>query len=143
MTLSQFFALLAFLAAALPLGAIAMVALLYGAVALGRAPEEAATLFERHAGRVYCWSMIALLGLAFVLIGGWTVRLLLLAVAASFLRAVLDLLPKFAHLRADAPGMAAVAPVAADALLRWRRIVAGASVVQWLAVLTVYVKLVL
>ncbi len=79
----------------------------------------------------------------FVLIGGWTVRLLLLAVAASFLRAVLDLLPKFAHLRADAPGMAAVAPVAADALLRWRRIVAGASVVQWLAVLTIYVKLVL
>jgi hypothetical protein len=140
MSFSQFLALLAFIAAALPLGAIALVTLLYGAVAIGRAPAEAAALFERHAGRLYCWAMIADLALAMLLINGWTVRLLLLAAGASFLRALLDVLPRLEALRAGAPP---VAPVAGNALVRWRRIVAAACAVQWLTVLAVYVKLVL
>ena len=140
MTFDRFLALLTFLVAAFPLGAIALVALLYGAVALGRAPDEAATIFERHAGRVYCWAMIGDLVLAILLIKGWTDRLLLLAVAACFLRAVLDLLPKLESMRAGAP---LVAPIAAGALTRWRQIIAAVSAAQWVVVLAVYVMLVL
>lgn len=40
MTFGQFFALLTFIASALPLGAIGMVTALYGAVAFGRAPAD-------------------------------------------------------------------------------------------------------
>jgi len=140
MTFDRFLALLTFLVAALPLGAIALVTLLYGAVALGRAPVEAATMFERHAGRVYCWAMVGDLALAILLIKGWTDRLLLLAVAACFLRAALDLLPKLDSLRAATP---VIAPVAGNALVRWRRVIAAASAAQWAAVLAVYVMLVL
>ncbi len=140
MTFDRFLALLTFLVAAFPLGAIALVALLYGAVALGRAPDEAATIFERHAGRVYCWAMFGDLVLAILLIKGWTDRLLLLAVAACFLRAVLDLLPKLESMRAGAP---LAAPVAAGALTRWRQVIAAVSAAQWVVVLAVYVMLVL
>lgn len=143
MTFDRFLALLTFLVAAFPLGAIALVALLYGAVALGRAPDEAATIFERHAGRVYCWAMFGDLVLAILLIKGWTDRLLLLAVAACFLRAVLDLLPKLESMRAGAPLAAPVAPIAAGALTRWRQIIAAVSAAQWVVVLAVYVMLVL
>ena len=135
MSFSQFVALLAFIATALPLGAIAMVAVLYGAIALGRVPVDAAMLFERHAGRVYCWAMVAILAAAILLIYGWSGRLLLLLVGASFLRAVLDLLPKLESLRAGAP---VIAPDAVRTLARWRRIIAIGSALQWLAVLTVY-----
>jgi hypothetical protein len=140
MTFSQFIALSAFLAAALPLGAIGMVGALYAAVAAGRAPVEAAMLFERLAGRAYCWTMIAILGVAFLLIGGWTARLLLLAVAATFLRAALDILPRLDSLRAGGP---VIEPPAVARLARWRAIIAAASAAQWVAVLIVYVKLVL
>ena len=81
--------------------------------------------------------------LAILLIKGWTDRLLLLAVAASFLRAVLDLLPKLEAMRAGAPIVMPVAPIAADALTRWRQIIAAVSTAQWVAVLAVYVMLVL
>jgi len=140
MTFSQFVALLAFLAAALPLGAIGMVASLYTAVAAGKAPVEAAMLFERLAGRAYCWTMIGILIVAFLVIGGWTARLLLLAVGASFLRAVLDLLPRLDALRAGGP---VLEPDPVAGLARWRMIIAGASIAQWLAIFAVYVKLVL
>jgi len=140
MTFSQFVALLAFLTTALPLGAIATIALLYTAVAAGKAPGEAAMLFERLAGRAYCWTMIGFMGLGFLLIGGWTARLLLFAVAASFLRAILDILPRLESLHDS--GMV-VEPDGAARLARWRIIVAAASAAQWLAVLIVYVRLVL
>lgn len=140
MTFSQFVALLAFLTSSLPLGAIAMVAALYAAVACGRAPVEAAMLFERLAGRIYCWTMIGILAVAFLVIGGWTARLLLVAVIASFLRGVLDLLPWLESLRSGGP---VLEPAAVARLARWRMIIAGTSVAQWLAVLSVYVKLVL
>lgn len=140
MTLSQIVALLAFFSSSLPLGAIGMVAALYAAVALGRAPADAAMLFERLAGPGYCWAMIALLAVAFVLIGGWTPRLLLLAVIASFLRGVLDLLPWLESQRAAGP---VLEPAAIARLARWRAIVALASGAQWVAVCIVYVRLVL
>lgn len=140
MTFSQFVALLAFLTASLPLGAIAMVSALYTAAALGRAPVEAAMLFERLAGRAYCWAMIVLLAIAFLVIGGWTARLLLLAVIASFLRGVLDLLPRLESLRSGGP---VLQPASLARLARWRATIAVASVLQWLALLVVYVKLVL
>lgn len=139
MTFGQFIALLAFVATALPLGAIALVAALYVAIALGRVPADAAVLFERHAGRVYCWAMIADLAAAIILIYGWTGRLLLLLVVALFLRAVLDLLPRLEALRAGAP---VITPAAVDKLARWRWIIAGASAIQWLAVLIVFAELV-
>jgi hypothetical protein len=140
MTFSQFLALLAFIATALPLGAIGMVAALYGAVVFGRAPVDAAVLFERHAGRAYCWAMIAILAAAILLSYGWTGRLLLLLVGASFLRAVLDVLPRLEALRTGAP---VIAPADLDRLAHWRRIIAAASVIQWVAVLIVYAQLVL
>jgi hypothetical protein len=140
MTFSQFLALLAFIATALPLGAIAMVAALYVAVAFGRVPADAVVLFERHAARVYCWAMIAILAAAILLIYGWTGRLLLLLVGASFLRAVLDVLPRLESLRTGAP---VITPAAVDKLARWRRVIAVASVIQWVAVLIVYARLVL
>jgi len=140
MTFGQFIALLAFLTASLPLGTIGMVIALYAAVALDRAPAEAAMLFERLAGRVYCWAMIGLLGIAFLVIGGWTARLLLLAVIASFLRGVLDVLPRLESLRSGGP---VIEPEAIARLARWRLIIAAASGIQWLAVFTVYAKLVL
>jgi hypothetical protein len=140
MTFGQFLALLVFIAAALPLGAIAMVALLYGAVALGRAPVEAAMLFERLAGRAYCWAMTGILATAVLLIGGWTARLLLLAVIAGFFRAALDVLPKLDSLRSGAP---VIAPAAVETLARWRRAIAAASAVQFVVVLYVYGRLVL
>jgi hypothetical protein len=140
LTFYEFIALLAYLAASLPLGAIGMVVALYVAVALGRAPIEAAMLFERLAGRAYCWTMIGILGVAFLVIGSWTARLLLLAVMASFLRGVLDLLPRLESLRAGGP---VIEPEAIGRLARWRMIIAVASGIQWLAVFTVYAKLVL
>ena len=137
MTFGQFLALLTFLATALPLGTIGMVTLLYAAVALGRAPAEAAMLFERLVGRGYCWTMIAVLAVAFLLTDGWTGRLVLLAVGAGFLRAALDVLPKLDALHAGTePGVIA-------ALARRRRIIAIASAAQFLAVLYVYARLVL
>lgn len=136
MTFGQFLALLTFIASALPIGAIGMVTALYGAVALGRAPVEAAMLFERLAGRAYCWTMIGILAVAALLTGGWTGRLLLLAVGAGFLRAALDVLPKF-----DSLGSGGLE--SADRLARWRQVIAAASAVQWLAVLWAYVRLVL
>jgi len=140
LTFYEFIALLAYLTASLPLGAIGMVIALYAAVALGRAPAEATMLFERLAGRAYCWAMIGLLGVAFLVIGGWTARLLRLAVIASFLRGVLDLLPRLESLRAGGP---VIEPKDIDRLARWRGVIAAASGLQWLAVLTVYMKLVL
>jgi hypothetical protein len=140
MSFGQFFALLAFVAAALPLGAIAMVTALYGAVALGRAPVEAAMLFERLAGRAYCWAMTGILAAAVLLIGGWTARLLLLGVIAGFVRGVLDVLPKLDALRSGAP---VIAPDAVETLARWRRGIAGASAGQFVAVLYVFGQLVL
>lgn len=140
MSFGQFFALLAFVAAALPLGAIAMVTALYGAVALGRAPVEAAMLFERLAGRAYCWAMTGILAAAILLIGGWTARLLLLAVIAGFVRGVLDVLPKLDSLRSGAP---VIAPAAVETLARWRRGIAGVSAAQFVVVLYVYGRLVL
>ncbi|MGD8810282.1 MAG: hypothetical protein PVG24_11800 [Gammaproteobacteria bacterium] len=140
MTFSQFVALLAFLSSSLPLGAIAMVAALYGTVALGRVPVEAAMLFERLAGRAYCWAMIGVLAVAFLVIGGWTARLLLLAVIASFLRGVLDLLPRLEALRSGGP---VLEPASVARLAHWRRVIAGACALQWLVLLIVYVKLVL
>lgn len=140
MTFSQFVALLAFLAAALPLGAVGMVTVLYGAVALGRAPLEAAVLFERLAGRAYCWAMIADLGTAFLLIGGWTARLLLLAVIASFLRGVLDFLPWIEAAQDDGETERGST---AGRLMRLRAGIAVISAIQWLFVLVVYVRLVL
>ncbi|MPY74482.1 MAG: hypothetical protein GEU87_09480 [Alphaproteobacteria bacterium] len=136
MTFGQFLALLTFIASALPLGAIGMVTALYGAVAFGRAPAEAATLFERLAGRAYCWTMIAILAVAILLTGGWTGRLLLLAVGAGFLRAALDVLPRLDSLGSGAPATVA-------RLARWRQAIATASAAQWLAVLCAYVRLVL
>ena len=140
MTFGQFLALLAFVAAALPLGAIGMIALLYGAVALGRAPVEAAVLFERLAGRGYCWTMVGILAAAILLIGGWTARLLLLGVAATFLRGALDVLPKLETLRAGGP---VIAPPAVETLARWRLAIAVASAAQFAAVLYVFGRLVL
>ena len=140
MTFSQSVALLAFLASSLPLGAIGMVLALYAAVALGRAPAEAAMLFERLAGRGYCWVMTGTLTLAFLLIGGWTARLLLLAVIASFLRGILDVLPWLEAQRAGGP---VLEPAGVARLARWRVIIAAASAAQWLAVFIVYAKLVL
>lgn len=136
MTFGQFLALLTFIASALPLGAIGMVTALYGAVALGRAPAEAAMLFERLAGRAYCWTMIGILAVAILLTGGWTGRLLLLAVGAGFLRAALDVLP-----RLDSLGSGGPATVARQ--VRWRQGIAAASAAQWLAVLWAYMRLVL
>ena len=140
MTFGQFLALLAFVATALPLGAIGMVALLYGAVALGRAPVEAAMLFERLAGRGYCWAMTGILAVAILLIGGWTARLLLLAVVAGFVRGALDVLPKLDALRSAAP---VIAPAAVATFARWRRAIAGASAAQFVVVLYVFGRLVL
>lgn len=140
MTFGQFLALLTFIASALLIGAIGMVTALYGAVALGRAPVEAAMLFERLAGRAYCWTMIGILAVAILLTGGWTGRLLLLAVGAGFLRAVLDVLPRLDSLGSGAP---AISPATVTRLARWRQGIAAASAVQWLAVLCAYVRLVL
>ena len=140
MSFGQFFALLAFVAAALPLGAIAMVTALYGAVTLGRAPVEAAMLFERLAGRAYCWAMTGILAVAILLIGGWTASLLLLAVIAGFVRGALDVLPKLDSLRSGAP---AIAPAAVETLARWRRVIAAASAAQFVVVLYVFGQLVL
>ena len=140
MTFSQFIALLAFLSAALPLGALALVGLLYGAVAMGRAPVEAAMLFERFAGRSYCWAMIAILAVAFLTIAGWTAKLLLLFLIATFLRGALDLAPWLET--QDAIGSTPYVTVAGRSV-GWRGVIAAASVLQWLILLTVYVKLVL
>ena len=140
MTFGQFLALLAFVAAALPLGAIGMIALLYGAVALGRAPVEAAVLFERLAGRGYCWTMVGILAAAILLIGGWMARLLLLAVAATFLRGALDVLPKLETLRDGGP---VIATPAMEKLARRRPTIAGSRAAQFPAVLYVFSRLVL
>lgn len=140
MTFSQFIALLAFLSAALPLGALALVGLLYGAVAAGRAPVEAAMLFERFAGRSYCWAMIAILVIAFLTIAGWTAKLLLLFLIATFLRGALDLAPWLET--QDAIGSTPYVTVAGRSI-GWRGVIATASALQWLVLFTVYVKLVL
>lgn len=140
MSFDQFVALLAFLATALPLGAIATVTLLYVAVAMGKAPKEATMLFERLAGRAYCWTMIGFMAVAFVLIGGWTPRLLLLALGVSFWRALLDLLPWLEKVRAgdaelESPRILKYAP--------WPVVMAVACRLQWLVLLIVYVRLVI
>lgn len=139
MSFDQFVALMAFLTTALPLGAIATVASLYAGVATGRAPVEATMLFERLAGRAYCWAMIGFLAVGFILIGGWTARLLLLAVGVSFLRALFDLLPWLEKVRAGA------ADLESARLLKfapWPIVITAACVVQWLLLLIVYVRLV-
>lgn len=140
MTFGQFLALLTFIAPALPIGAIGMVTALYGAVAFGRAPVEAAMLFERLAGRAYCWTMIGILAVAVLLTGGWTGRLLLLAVVAGFVRGAIDVLQKLDSLRAGAP---VIVPTAVETLARWRRAIAVASAAQFVVVLYVFGMLVL
>jgi hypothetical protein len=84
--------------------------------------------------------MIGILGVAVVVIGGWTARLLLLAVIATFLRGVLDLLPRLEGLRSGGP---VIEPDDIERLAHWRVAIAAGSAVQWLLVLIVYMKLVL
>jgi hypothetical protein len=84
--------------------------------------------------------MTGILAAAILLIGGWTARLLLLAVIAGFVRGVLDVLPKLDSLRSGAP---VIAPAAVETLARWRRGIAGVSAAQFVVVLYVYGRLVL
>lgn len=139
MSFDQFVALMAFLTIAMPLGAIATVASLYGAVAAGRAPVEATMLFERLAGRAYCWAMIGFLAVGFILIGGWSARLLLLAVGVSFLRALIDLLPWLERVRAGTVDLDSARILK---WVSWPVVIAVAGAVQWLFLLVVYVRLV-
>jgi hypothetical protein len=84
--------------------------------------------------------MIGILAVAVVVIGGWTARLLLLLIIASFLRGVLDLLPRLEALRSGGP---VIEPDDIERLAHWRVAIAAGSAVQWLLVLVVYAKLVL
>jgi hypothetical protein len=142
MSFDQFVALLAFLVTALPLGAIATVVALYGAVAFGRAPVEATMLFERLAGRAYCWTMIGFLAAAFLLIGGWTAKLLLLAIGFSFLRAILDLLPWLEKVHAGEAELASARILKIAPWASWPALIAAAGTLQWIVLLIVYARLV-
>ena len=139
MSFDQFVALLAFLTTALPLGAIATVIALYAAVAAGKAPKEATMLFERLAGRAYCWTMIGFMAVGFILIGGWTARLLLLALGVSFWRVLLDLLPWLERVRA---GEVALESAWLLKYAPWPVLAAVACGVQWLVLLIVFARLV-
>jgi hypothetical protein len=139
MSFDQFVALLAFLTTALPLGTIATVTALYAAVAAGKAPKEATMLFERLAGRAYCWTMIGFMAVAFILIGGWTARLLLLALGVSFWRVLLDLLPWLERVRA---GEVALESARTLKYAPWPVLAAVACGVQWIVLLIVFARLV-
>ena len=99
MTLSQFYGVFVLVLAALPLGAIGLIAAVYGANAVGRLPDTVVDAVERHVLVPYCGAMAAILLLATILVGGWTERILCAVVAGVFFAAIHNFLPRFRALK--------------------------------------------
>ena len=144
MTLGQLYGVFVLVLAALPLGAIGLMAAVYGAHAVGRLPDSLVDAVERHLLLPYCGTMAAILLLATILVGGWTERILFAIVAGTFFAAIHNFLPRFRTLKDD--GGAAEPPDDGSRLRlsmsASRQVIAIVSAAQWLIVLIVYVRLI-
>jgi len=139
MILGQIHGVMALVVAALPLGAIGFFTVFYAGAVTEFFPDAMIRPFMRHAAPLYCWSMTGLLLLAMILNAGWGMRITLAAVAASFVAAVFDLLPRLEQIEERAREGDTAAATAATLL---RRLMLAGCGAQFLLVLLAYIGII-